>query len=145
MKKILFLVLCIGLLAPVTLAGEKQSQSSKTVTVSAEKNEFKARRKQIKELIKKYKKAPESKKAVIKAELTAVVSQHVDGQMKYMKERIAAERINLDNWEKKIKEDEKNLDAVKAQRVEDLLSGEAKKKQKVAKKAWKKQMREMKK
>lgn len=144
MKKIFFLVLCVGLLAPITLAGEKQAKDSKAVTVSAEQNEFKARRKQIKELIKKYKKAPENQKAAIKAELTEVVSQHVDGQMKYMKERIAAERANLDNWEKKIKEDENNLDAVKAKRVEDLLSGEAKKKQKMAKKAWKKQMREVK-
>ena len=42
-------------------------------------------------------------------------------------------------------EDEKNLEAVKAQRVDDLLSGEAKKKQKAAKKAWKKQMKAVKK
>ena len=69
----------------------------------------------------------------------------MDAQLVYMKERIAAERANLDNWEKKIEQDEKNLEAVKAQRVEDLLSGEAKKKQKAAKKAWKKQMRQVKK
>ena len=69
----------------------------------------------------------------------------MDAQLAYMKERIAAERANLDNWEKKIQEDEKNLEAVKAQRVDDLLSGEAKKKQKAAKKAWKKQMKAVKK
>ena len=145
MKKVLLLVLCAGLLAPVVWAEEKTPKEGKAVAVSAQKSEFKARRKQIKELIKKYKKASESEKPAIKEELNRVVSQHVDAQLAYMKERIAAERANLDNWEKKIQEDEKNLAQVKAQRVEDLLSGEAKKKQKAAKKAWKKQMREVKK
>lgn len=145
MRKILLLVLCVGLLAPVVVAEEKHPKENKTVAVSTEKAQFKARRKQIKELIKKYNRAPESEKAAIKEELSQVVGQHVDAQMTYMKERIAAERANLDNWEKKIEQDEKNLEAVKAQRVEDLLSGEAKKKQKAAKKAWKKQMREVKK
>ena len=37
-----------------------------------------------------------------------------------------------------------NLPAVKAQRVEDLLSGEAAKKQKAAKKAWREQMKKVK-
>ena len=74
-----------------------------------------------------------------------MVGTHVDAQLAYMKEHIAAERANLDNWEKKIQEDEKNLAAVKAKRVEDLLSGEAKKKQKAAKKAWKKQLKAVKK
>lgn len=142
MKKLLLIVLCLGLLAPLSLAGEKQAKVDQTV--SAEQSAFKARRKHIKELIKKYKKAPESEKPAIKAELTEVVSQHVDAQMTYMKNRIAAERANLDNWEKKIEQDAQNLPAVKAQRVEDLLSGEAAKKQKSAKKAWKKQMRKVK-
>ena len=64
--------------------------------------------------------------------------------MDYMKNRIAAERANLDNWEQKIKDDQAHLAQVKAQRVEDLLSGEAAKKHKAAKKAWKKQMRQIK-
>lgn len=144
MKKLLLLALFLGLVAPVSLAKDKQITAGKTAAMSAEKEAFKARRKQIKELIKKYKKAPESEKPAIKAELSAVVSAHVDAQMVYMKARIAAERANLDNWEKKIEQDEKNLSAVKAQRVEDLLSGEAAKKQKAAKKAWKKQMRQVK-
>ena len=46
--------------------------------------------------------------------------------------------------EKKIQADEKDLAHVKAQRVEDLLSGEAEKKQKAARKAWRKQMRQVK-
>ena len=74
-----------------------------------------------------------------------VVGRHVDAQLAYMKNRIAAERVNLDNWEKKIAADEKDLDAVKAKRVEDLLSGEAAKKQKAARKAWRQQMRQVKK
>ncbi len=145
MRKLFILVLCLGLLAPVALAKHSPKTGEKPAVASAEKESFKARRKQIKELIKKYKKAPESEKAAIKAELSKLVSQHVDAQMVYMKEHIAQERANLDNWEKKIEEDEKNLEAVKAKRVEDLLSGEAKKKQKAARKAWKKQMHQVKK
>ena len=146
MKKIGTALLILSLLCPMAVeAGHVSAQNEKSSVISAQQSAFQTRRKQIKELIKKYKKAPESEKPAIKAELTQVVSQHVDAQMIYMKERIAAERANLDNWEKKIKEDEKNLEAVKAQRVEDLLSGEAAKKQKAAKKAWKKQMRQVKK
>lgn len=146
MKKILIFVLGLGLLAPWAFA-EKTTpkQGDKQTVASAEKSAFQARRKQIKQLLKKYKKASESEKPAIKAQLAQVVGQHVDAQLVYMKEHIAAERANLDNWEKKIQEDEKNLEAVKAQRVEDLLSGEAQKKQKAAKKAWKKQMRAVKK
>ena len=142
MKKILFFVLWVCLLAPA-YAGEKHIKDGKT-TLSAEQREFKARRTQIKTLIKKYKKAPESEKPAIKAELAQVVDTQVDAQLEYMKQHIAAERVNLDNWEKKIQADEQNLAQVKAQRVEDLLSGEAAKKQKAAKKAWKKQMRRLK-
>ena len=142
-KRILFLIVCMGLLTPCYVRAEAQ-KDSKIATVSAEQTQFQARRKHIKELIKKYKKAPESEKPAIKAELAEVVSVHVDAQLAYMKTRIAAERANLDNWEKKIQADEQNLAQVKAQRVDDLLSGEAAKKQKAAKKAWKKQMRQVK-
>ncbi len=145
MKKILVLFILAGLLIPVAFAKQTPQSGSKPAVVSAEKSVFQARRKQIKELIKKYKKASASEKPAIKAELESVVSQHVDAQLEYMKQRISAERANLDNWEKKIQEDEKNLTAVKAKRVEDLLSGAAQQKQKAAKKAWKKQMRDVKK
>ena len=145
MKKILVFVLCMGLVSPLALAASLGKQPADTsAVVSTEKAAFQARRKQIKELIKKYKQAPESEKPAIKAELEALVSQHVDAQLEYMKNRIAAERANLDNWEAKIKNDEANLAQVKAQRVEDLLSGEAKKKQKAARKAWRKQMKKVK-
>ncbi len=143
MKKLVLFVLLLGLFAPCVQAKEKPA-TDKSAAVSAEKEAFKARRAQIKTLIKKYKKAPESEKPAVKAQLSAVVGEQVDAQMDYMKARIAAERANLDNWERKIKEDEQNLAQVKAQRVEDLLSGEAEKKQKAAKKAWRKQMRAIK-
>lgn len=147
MKKLMVLVCCMGLLASLSFAKEKnpQDKDGKTAVAASEQAQFKARRKQIKELIKKYKKAPESQKPAVKAELAEVVGTHVDAQITYMKNRIAAERANLNNWERKIEQDEQNLAAVKAQRVEDLLSGEAEKKQKAARKAWKKQMREVKK
>ena len=105
------------MLGSLSYAKKPQGQADKQVTVAnTEKSSFMARRKQIKQLIKKYKKAPANEKPAIKAELTQVVSVHVDAQLAYMKERIAAERANLDNWEKKIQEDEKNLEAVKAKR-----------------------------
>lgn len=119
--------------------------ADKTTMQTTQKDTFKARRKEINKLIKKYKKASQTEKAAIKAQLTELVSQHVDAQIVYMKNRIADERANLDNWEAKIKADEENLAAVKARRVEDLLSGEAKQKQKAAKKAWKKQIKAVKK
>ncbi|MBR2082820.1 MAG: hypothetical protein IJ876_07465 [Elusimicrobiaceae bacterium] len=146
MKKFLVFILFLGALTPVVWAGDKSGKSdAKVVSAAAEKAQFKARRKLVKQLIKKYKKAPESEKPAIKAELMQVVGRHVDAQLAYMKNRIAAERVNLDNWEKKIAADEKDLDAVKAKRVEDLLSGEAAKKQKAARKAWRQQMRQVKK
>ena len=146
MKKLCLTLLLLGVLSPCVLAKETQAtkQPQKIAAAAEERAQFKARHKQVKQLIKKYKKAPAAQQAAIKAELTALVGQLVDAQLAYMKNRIAAERANLDNWEAKIKADEANLAAVKAQRVEDLLSGEAEKKQKAARKAWKKQMRQVK-
>ena len=144
MKKLVLFVLLVGLLPPTLLAKDKQTENGKPAAVSTQQAQFKARRAHIKTLLKKYKKAPESEKPAIKEELSKIVSEQVDAQLEYMKARIAAERANLDNWEKKIQADEQNLPTVKAQRVEDLLSGEAAKKQKAAKKAWKKQMRQVK-
>lgn len=144
MKKLVLFMLFLGVLAPVSLANEPPANDGKPVAAPTQQAQFKARRGQIKTLLKKYKKAPESEKPAIKEELSQIVSEQVDAQLEYMKARIAAERTNLDNWERKIKADEQNLPAVKAQRVEDLLSGEAAKKQKIAKKAWKRQMKKVK-
>lgn len=116
--------------------------SSQTLTPAQQKKQFKVRRKLIKKLVKAYRKAPQAEKPAIKAQLAEVVSQGVDAGILYVKARIAAERANLDNWQAKIQAEEADLPAVKAQRVEDLLSGEAKRKHKAAKKAWKKQIKE---
>lgn len=118
--------------------------AAQTLTPAEQKKQFKARRKLIKKLVKSYRKAPQAKKPAIKAQLTEVVSQGVDAGILYVKARIAAERANLDNWQAKIQAEEADLPSVKAQRVEDLLSGEAKRKHKAAKKAWKKQIKEAK-
>lgn len=50
----------------------------------------------------------------------------MDAGLAYVKDRIAA-NAKLDNWENKVKADEANLEQVKDQRVEDLLSGVAEK------------------
>ena len=76
------------MLGSLSYAKKPQGQADKQVTVAnTEKSSFMARRKQIKQLIKKYKKAPANEKPAIKAELTQVVSVHVDAQLAYMKER----------------------------------------------------------
>lgn len=118
---------------------------ARQLTPAEEKKAFETRRKLINKLLKQYRKAPEAKKPAIKAKLAEAVSESVDAGMAYLEGRIAAERANLDNWEAKLKEDRKNLPELKARRVEDLISGEAKRKHKAAKKAWKKQMKEAKK
>lgn len=117
---------------------------AKKLTPAEEKKAFESRRKLIDKLVKQYRKATEAEKPAIKAKLTEAVSESVDAGMVYLENRIAAERANLDNWEGKLKEDQKNLPQIKARRVEDLISGEAKRKHKAAKKAWKKQMKEAK-
>lgn len=148
MKKLLLSVCFLGLMTPLVSAAEPaQTSAAQTVEMSPAQRKalFKARRKQIKQLVKKYNKAAEKDKPAIRQELTVLVGEQVDNGLTYMKNRIAAERANLDNWEAKIKQDEANLPAVKAQRVEDLLSGQAKKKYKQARKAWKQQIKSVKK
>ncbi|MBP5429321.1 MAG: hypothetical protein J6Y25_00305 [Elusimicrobiaceae bacterium] len=145
MKKILILVLLMGLAGPCLAAQDNVATANTQAQQTQNRASFKARRKLVKQLIKKYKKAPEAEKPAIKAQLAQIVDQQVDAQIAYMKNRIEQERANLDHWEAKIQADEANLAEVKARRVEDLLSGEAKKKQQAAKKAWKAQMRRVKK
>ncbi len=130
--------------APAVTAGSAV-QTQPTLTPAEQKKAFKARRKQIKKLVKAYRKASAEEKPAIKAQLEKLVSDSVDAGMVYVKNRIAAERANLDNWEAKVNADQANLQQVKAQRVEDLLSGEAERKHKAAKKAWKKQLKAAKK
>ncbi len=130
-----------GASVPTMLPAAKKAKSFKQ-TPAEEKKAFKNRQKRIKKLVKQYRKASQSEKPAIKAEIAEVVSQSVDAGVAHVKARIAAERVNLDNWEAKLQEDEKNLDQIKARRVEELLSGEAERKHKAAQKKWKKQMKE---
>ena len=106
-------------------------------TAAQQRSAFKARRKQINKLVRQYKKAPAQEQPVLKAQLEELVSKDVDDGVNYMKQYVAQERARLDNWEKKIKTHEDNLPKLKEQYVEDLLTGNAKKKHRQAKKEWK--------
>ena len=148
MKKIGLFCICL-FISMACFAAQAQpvvatAPSVTKITRAEQKKQFKARRKLIRKLVKDYRKAPDEQKPAIKAELAKLVSQSVDAAREYVRERIAAEKANLQNWEDKLNAEEKNLDQIKAEHVEDLLSGTAKKKHKAAKKAWKKQMKSMK-
>jgi len=149
MKKYLLLLsifcLSIGVFASTPTETVTATAQSVQQTRAEQKKAFKARRKQIRRLVKEYHKASVEKQTAIKEKLAELVSQSVDEGMAYVKARIADEKANLEQWENKILADEANLPALKAQRVEDLLSGEAKKKYKAAKKEWKKQMKSLRK
>ena len=85
------------------------------------------------------------KKTEIKARLLQIVSEATDEGIVWAKERIAAERANLDQWEKNLQEQEADLDQLKARRVDDILSGEAERRHKLAQKRWKQEMKDRKK
>ena len=133
----------VGCFAALSLWAEQTAQVVPArQTLQQTRRDFKARRKQINKLVRQYKKAPASEQPAIKAQLEELVSQGVDEGITYMKGRIGEERARLDQWEKKIAEDEANLPQLKAQWVDDLLTGEAKKKHRQAKKRWKAQLKE---
>jgi hypothetical protein len=111
-------------------------------SVAAQRRTFKVQRKQISKLVKQYKKASDADKPAIKAQLEKAVSERVDMGLAYVKARIEAEKANLQNWEEKVKADETRLDQIKAERLNDWLSGDAKKKFKAARKQWKKQLKQ---
>lgn len=148
MKKVILFCVCL-LVSTACFAAQTQPVAAATsvtkITRAEQKKQFKARRKLIRKLVKDYRKATDAQKPAIKAQLAEMVSQSVDAGRAYVRERINAEKANLQNWEDKLNAEEKNLTEIKAQRVEDLLSGVAKKKHKAAKKAWKKQMKAIKK
>ena len=107
---------------------------------------FEKRNKEIKKLAKAYRKAKsEEKKADIKARLAEIVSEATDESMAWSKERIASVRANLDQWEITLQQQQANLEQIKAQRVEDILSGEAERRHKLAQKRWKQEMKDRKK
>lgn len=122
------------------------AQPKAALTPKEQQKRFEKRNKEIKKLAKQYRKAKsDDKKAEIKARLLVIVSQATDESIAWGKERIAAVRANLDQWEKTILEQEKNLDQVKAKRVDDILSGEAERRYKLAQKRWKQEMKDRKK
>lgn len=105
------------------------------------KKAFKKRRKQIRKLVKKYRKASAQEKPAVKAQLYAVVSEGMDKGLAGMKARLAEEQANLDRWNQKLAQEEARWPEIKAQQVEDLLSGAAERKYKLARKAWKQELK----
>ena len=151
MKKI-FLVLLFSLIGLCVKAAENQAEqtpkdsaSSAVMTQEQRDKVFKERNKEIRKLVKKYRKASAEQKPQIKARLSEIVSQATDESMAWSKARIAAERENLAQWEQKLQEQEENLPEVKARRVDEILSGEAERRHKLAKKRWKKELKDRKK
>ena len=152
MKKIIFsvgfLVLATGgfsaeepILSLVPAPGTA-AEPTCAVSRAEQRKAFKARRKLVAKLVKAYHKASPEEQPAILAQLQEVVTQGTQAGLAYMKERIAAERANLDSWEAKIQQDEANITALNEQRVAELLAKDAKKQYKARRKAWKKQLKE---
>lgn len=132
--------------AELTFAQTKPQTPFSALSEEEQYKRFKARNKEIRKLAKAYRKAKtETKKAEIKARLSQIVSETTDEGIAWSKWRIAAERANLARWEQKIAEQEKDLPGVKARRVDDILSGEARRRHELAQKRWKKEMKDRKK
>ncbi len=151
MKKI-FLVLLFAVVGLCVRAAENQteniSENTQTPAVMTQEERhkiFKERNKEIRKLVKKYRKASAEEKPKIKERLAKIVSQTTDESMAWSKARIAAEKENLAQWEQKLQEQEENLSEVKARRVDEILSGEAERRHKLAKKRWKKELKDRKK
>lgn len=153
MKKISLAVLIILSALALQAAEPKQEPTAATAQLpiymqptKEQRKVFKQRNKQIHQLAKKYRKASSAEeKAALKAQLTQIISDATDSSMAWALERVAAEKENLAVWENKLKERQKNLEQIKARRVEDILSGEAEQRYKLAKKRWKKEMKDFKK
>lgn len=104
-----------------------------------------ARRKLIRKLVKAYHKASSAEQVAIKAQLEQLVGESIEDSLARIKAQIASERANLSRWEEKIQQDEKNLAQLRKSRVEELLAKDAKAKHKARRKAWKKQIKAMRK
>lgn len=106
---------------------------------------FKQRGKQVRRLVKKYRKAKSSEeKTILKEQLAQIISDTTDANMAWALARVSAEKENLSHWEQKLQERQKKLDEIKARRVDELLSGEAEQRFKLAKKRWKKELQSFK-
>jgi len=130
------------ILAIVPAPGTAAAETTPAVSRADQRKAFKARRKLVAKLVKAYHKASPEEQPAILAQLQEVVAQGTQAGIAYMKERIAAERANLESWEAKIQQDEANFAALNEQRVAELLSKDAKKQYKARRKAWKKQLKE---
>ena len=153
MKKI-YIVLTAVLLAGMALQAQQPQeqrapQGRLPVYMQPDKEQrkaFKQRGKQIRRLVKQYRKAKSSEeKAAIKEQLAQLVSQATDAGNAWALARVAAEKENLIRWEQKLQEQQAHLDEIKARRVEELLSGEAEQRFKLARKRWKKELQDFKK
>ena len=136
---------------PQTVKAAKLVPAPKNVqlqplTPQEQKERFDARNKEIRKLTKRYRKTKsEEEKVRIKERLSEIVSEATDEGIAWSKERIAATRADMDRWEKMIREQEANLEQIKARRVDDILSGEAERRHKLAQKRWKQEMKDRKK
>jgi len=150
MKKIFLIIGILCLAFSAQAAEEQKPVSGQKLPVymqptQEQRKAFKQRNKQIHQLTKKYRKATTAEeKTKIKAQVTQIVSDATDANMAWALERVASEKENLTVWENKLKERQKNLEQIKARRVDEILSGEAEQRYKLAKKRWKKEMKEMK-
>lgn len=143
MKQVIFSVFFIVglLLGPVVSAQETVSMPTKQ-EIKQQKKAFQKRHKQIQQLVKQYKKATPEQQASLKAELESLVSSQIEEGFLYAEKRLNHEQAQLDAWKDKLQEDKKNISQIKAERVDDLLTGAAKQKYKAARKAWKKQLKQ---
>lgn len=124
----------------------EKTEPAQELAPKQQRDLFKARNKEIRKLTKRYRKTKsEEEKAQIKARLYEIVSAATDEGLAWGKKHIASVRANMDRWEEVIKEQEANLDEVKAQRVDNILSGEAERRHKLAQKRWKQEMKDRKK
>ena len=111
----------------------------------AQRKIFKQQGKQIRRLVKQYQKASAQEKVAIKEQLSQIISQATDQSMAWAMQRVSSEKENLAQWERKLQERQAHLDEIKARRVDEILSGEAQHRFKLAKKRWKKEIRDLKK
>ena len=151
MKKIFLIAGLIALALSAHAAQPQQDPAAKQKLpiymqpTKEQRKAFKQRGKKIKQLAKQYRKATSAdEKANIKAQMTQIVSDATDAGMNWALERVAAEKENLIAWEQKLQERQKSLEEIKTRRVEEILSGEAEQRYKLAKKRWKQEMKELK-
>ena len=143
MKQVIFSVfLVVGLLSGAVVSAQETVAMPTKQEIKQQKKVFQKRHKQIRQLVKQYKKAAPEQQASLKAEIESLVSSQIEEGLLYAEKRLNREQAQLDAWKDKLQEDKKNISQIKAERVDDLLTGAAKQKYKAARKAWKKQLKQ---